>query len=263
MPCARPPGFIYTRWHGSDRPDATPSSQRSPCQSNGPRSLPRRGERELGTRRVPGRRGRLRAGPERSHDAHTGTWRSNDSRQPRQSSCRSDFNPVAKMAVNWTRSQLANENMDWLAALPQGPLEAEGVVLVHGAFQDEDEYVFTPTQALEGLLDSSRPVTFYGHTHHQGGFAYQDSQLEVLQVHPRIGEIRSVLRIEAGRRYLLNPGSVGQPRDSDPRAGFAIADLEHQVVEFWRVPYDVEKVQERMRNARLPEPLVHRLSLGR
>ena len=55
-----------------------------------------------------------------------------------------DFNPVARMAVDWTRSQLSNENLDWLAALPQGPLEAEGLVLVHGAFQDEDEYVFTP-----------------------------------------------------------------------------------------------------------------------
>jgi len=174
-----------------------------------------------------------------------------------------DFNPVAKMAVNWTRAQLSNENMDWLAALPQGPLEVEGVVLIHGAFQDEDEYVFTPSQALEGLLDSSLPVTFYGHTHHQGGFAYQDSQLEVLQVHPRDNEMRCALRVEDQKRYLLNPGSIGQPRDSDPRAAFAIADLEHQVVEFWRVPYNIEKVQERMRNARLPEPLVHRLSLGR
>src|SRR3974390_1204922 len=69
-----------------------------------------------------------------------------------------DFNPVAKLAVHWTRSQLSNENLDWLAALPQGPREAEGLVLVHGAFQDEDEYVLTPSQALEGLLDSPLPV---------------------------------------------------------------------------------------------------------
>jgi diadenosine tetraphosphatase ApaH/serine/threonine PP2A family protein phosphatase len=65
------------------------------------------------------------------------------------------------------------------------------------------------------------------------------------------------------RRYLLNPGSVGQPRDGDPRAAFAVADLEHQTVEFWRVPYDIVSVQERMRRARLPEPLIQRLSLGR
>jgi len=174
-----------------------------------------------------------------------------------------DFNPVAKLAVHWTRSQLSNENLDWLAALPQGPLEAEGLVLVHGAFQDEDEYVFTPSQALEGLLDSTSQVTFYGHTHHQGGFAYQDSQLEVLQLHPRNSEQHCALRVDSGKRYLLNPGSIGQPRDGDPRAGFAIADLEHNAIEFWRVPYAIDEVQERMRAARLPEPLAHRLTLGR
>jgi predicted phosphodiesterase len=174
-----------------------------------------------------------------------------------------DFNPVAKMAVAWTRAQLSNENLDWLAALPQGPLEAEGLMLVHGAVQDEDEYVFTPSQALDGLLDSPSHVIFFGHTHHQGGFAYQDSQLEVLQLHPRKNELHCALRVESEKRYLLNPGSVGQPRDGDPRAGFAIADLEHNAIEFWRVPYDIDQVQERMRAARLPEPLAHRLTLGR
>src|SRR6266446_5989705 len=174
-----------------------------------------------------------------------------------------DFNPVAKAAVNWTRSQLSNENLDWLAGLPQGPLEAEGVVLVHGAFQDEDEYVFTPSQALEGLLDSTSQVTFFGHTHHQGGFAYQDPELEVLSLHPRTNETRCALRLEDAKRYLLNPGSIGQPRDTDPRAGFAIADLENHTVEFWRVPYDITGVQKRMRDAKLPQPLVLRLQVGR
>jgi predicted phosphodiesterase len=174
-----------------------------------------------------------------------------------------DFNPVAKMAVDWTRSQLSNQNLDWLASLPHGPLEAEGLILVHGAFQDEDEYVFTPAQALEGLLDATLPLTFYGHTHHQGGFAYQDSELEVLQLHPRSNESRCVLQIDPQKRYLLNPGSIGQPRDGDPRAGFALVDLENHIVEFWRVPYDVAGVQERMRLARLPEPLANRLSVGR
>jgi len=174
-----------------------------------------------------------------------------------------DFNPVAKAAVDWTRAQLKPEHLAWLAALPQGPFETDGIVLVHGAFQDEDEYVFTPAQALDGLLDSAAEVTFFGHTHHQGGFSYQDSQLEVLQIRPRPSESFAALRVEPPRRYLLNPGSIGQPRDGDPRAAFAIADLEHQVVEFWRVPYDISVVQQRMRAARLPEPLVQRLSVGR
>ncbi len=174
-----------------------------------------------------------------------------------------DFNPVARAAADWTRAQLTPENLAFLSALPHGPLETEGLILVHGALYDEDEYVFTPAQALESLLDSSGALTFFGHTHHQGGFSHADSQLEVLTVRPRARENRFALQLDAKCRYLLNPGSIGQPRDSDPRAGFAIADLEHQVVEFWRVPYDIAAVQTRMRAAGLPEPLVQRIAAGR
>jgi predicted phosphodiesterase len=174
-----------------------------------------------------------------------------------------DFNPVAKAAVDWTRAELKPEHMAWLSDLPKGPLETDGIVLIHGAFQDEDEYVFTPEQALEGLLDSTAAVTFFGHTHHQGGFSYQDSHLEILQIRPRATESFAALRIASPRRYLLNPGSIGQPRDADPRAAFAVADLEHEVVEFWRVPYDINAVQQRMRAAHLPEPLIQRLVVGR
>lgn len=174
-----------------------------------------------------------------------------------------DFNPVAKAAVDWTRRQMSSELMDWLAKLPQGPMESNGLMLVHGAFHDEDEYVFTPAQALEGLLDSSAAVTFFGHTHHQGGFAYHDSNLEVLQIRPRPNEFFAPLRTEPAKRYLLNPGSIGQPRDADPRAAFAIADLPNHTIEFWRVPYEIGKVQSRMRKAGLPEPLVQRLEFGR
>src|SRR5437016_12756978 len=176
-----------------------------------------------------------------------------------------DFNPVAKSAVDWTRAQLQPEHLAWLSALPRGPLATDGVVLVHGAFQDEDEYVFTPEQALDGLLDSAAGVTFFGHTHHQGGFSYSNTSnnLEMLNLRPRPSESVSALRTAGGLRYLLNPGSIGQPRDGDARAGFAIADLEHEIVEFWRVPYEIAAVQSRMRAARLPEALAQRLSLGR
>jgi len=96
-----------------------------------------------------------------------------------------------------------------------------------------------------------------------GRFSYQDSQLEVLQIRPRASETFAALRIEPPRRYLLNPGSIGQPRDGDSRAAFAIADLGHEIIEFWRVPYDISLVQQRMRDAHLPEPLVQRLVVGR
>jgi predicted phosphodiesterase len=174
-----------------------------------------------------------------------------------------DFNPVAKMAVDWTREVLSSGLLQWLAELPPGPRQAQGVVLIHGAFQDEDEYVFTPAQALEGLLDSSTTLSFFGHTHHQGGFSYHESDIEVLPLRPRQSESFSALHLEPGYKYLLNPGSIGQPRDGDPRAAFAIADFDHNIVEFWRVPYDIPAVQNRMHEANLPDPLIHRLSLGR
>ncbi len=174
-----------------------------------------------------------------------------------------DFNPVARAAADWTREHLRADNLTYLQQLPQGPLEAEGLALIHGALHDEDEYVFAPAQALDGLLESPSPVTFFGHTHFQGGFSFRDSKLEVIQLRPEPGTSFAALRVELGTRYLLNPGSVGQPRDGDPRAAFAIADLNHSVVEFWRVPYHIEAVQQRMKRAGLPEPLILRLAFGR
>ena len=174
-----------------------------------------------------------------------------------------DFNPVARSAANWTREHLRADNLEFLQQLPQGPIEMDGLALVHGALHDEDEYVFAPAQALDGLLESPSPVTFFGHTHFQGGFSFRDNKLEVIQLRPAPGTSFAALRVEPGTRYLLNPGSVGQPRDGDPRAAFAIADLDHTVVEFWRVPYDIESVQRRMKFARLPEPLILRLAFGR
>ncbi len=129
--------------------------------------------------------------------------------------------------------------------------------------EDEDEYIFAPAQALNSLLESPSNVTFFGHTHFQGGFSYRTDELEVIQLKPQAGTNFAALRLEPGTRYLLNPGSIGQPRDADPRAAFAIADLTHNVVEFWRVPYDIAVVQERMRRAGLPEPLVMRIAAGR
>jgi diadenosine tetraphosphatase ApaH/serine/threonine PP2A family protein phosphatase len=174
-----------------------------------------------------------------------------------------DFNPVARSSVEWTRRQLRPENLEYLANLPAGPLRLDGLTLVHGAFHDEDEYVFVPEQALDGLLVAPGTLTFFGHTHMQGGFAFRDSELETIALKPPRGEAAfSTLQIHPDSRYLLNPGSIGQPRDGDPRAAFAIADSHQSLVEFWRVPYDIASVQRRLRRAHLPEPLAARLASG-
>ena len=166
-----------------------------------------------------------------------------------------DFNPVAKAAVDWTRSQLSPENLKWISELPSGPLETDGVVLVHGAFQDEDEYVFTPAQALEGLLDSTTAVTFFGHTHKQGGFRLAHRSTGTLAT-------ERTLELEPDYYYLVNPGSVGQPRDGDPRAAYAVYSPEERTVEFRRVAYDVDRAAAKIRAAGLPDFLAARLHEG-
>lgn len=174
-----------------------------------------------------------------------------------------DFNPAARNVALWTRSQLRPENREWLEKLPIGPVGLDGFAIVHGAYRDEDEYVFAPAQALDGLLDAQSPVTFFGHTHLQGGFSMRDNKIGVLHFKPAAGSSFASLSLEPGATYLLNPGSVGQPRDGDPRGAFAIADLPQNTVEFWRVAYDIPAVQQRMSQAGLPEPLATRLSFGR
>jgi predicted phosphodiesterase len=174
-----------------------------------------------------------------------------------------DFNPVARAAVEWTRKQLFPENLQYLRGLPKGPLKIDGAVLVHGAVEDEDEYLFAPDQALTSLLASPRPVTFFGHTHMQGGFTYDGAAIERVEISAEPDTDFEMASLEPKTRYLLNPGSVGQPRDGDPRAAFAIADLDKHKVEFWRTRYDISAVQERMERAGAPEALVLRLAFGR
>lgn len=174
-----------------------------------------------------------------------------------------DFNPTARAAALWTREQLSPDNLTYLQELPPGPLTLDSITLIHGAVRDEDEYVIAPGQALASLLEMPSPISFFGHTHLQGGFSLHDNQLRVLQPAYQPGATFSALQIGADTRYFLNPGSVGQPRDGDARAAFAISDLDHHVVEFWRVPYEIRAVQERMASAGLHPSLIQRLALGR
>jgi len=174
-----------------------------------------------------------------------------------------DFNPVARAAVEWTRGRLRPENVQYLRSLPAGPVETDGAALVHGAVEDEDEYVFAANQAMTSLLASPRAITFFGHTHIQGGFSYDGAAVGGVEPSLKSGTKFSVVNLEPKTRYLLNPGSVGQPRDGDPRAAFAIADLDNRRVEFWRTPYDISAVQDRMQLAGAPEALVLRLAFGR
>jgi len=119
-------------------------------------------------------------------------------------------------------------------------------------------------EALESLARAEVAVTFFGHTHFQGGFVLRDNgrvEQVRLSLPPGAGSARLLLADTI--KYMVNPGSIGQPRDGDPRAAFAFFDDEQHVVDYWRVPYDIPVTQERMRQAGLPKPLGDRLVLGR
>ena len=174
-----------------------------------------------------------------------------------------EFNPIARTAVLWSRERLSSDNLEYLAQLRCGPVFEDGFCIVHGSIRDEDEYVFVPPQAIDELRIAPTALTFFGHTHRQGGFMQRGAGLAVIDFDITKRNLVSTLKIEVGASYLLNPGSIGQPRDGDPRAAYAIIDCDKETVEFWRVPYDIAAVQNRMLDALLPEPLVLRLAAGR
>lgn len=168
------------------------------------------------------------------------------------------FNPAAKYSSQWTREQLTDENAQWLLLLDQGPVLVEDFQLVHGAPDDEDRYIFHEHEAEIGLRQAEQQLTFFGHTHVQGGFigeAYRRS-FNIF----RLNAFPQQLAIVPDRCYLLNPGSVGQPRDGDPRAAYCIYDSALREAEFLRVEYDIRTVQEKILSIGLPEELAYRLT---
>lgn len=178
------------------------------------------------------------------------------------------FNPVAGLAALWNREHLDAEHMTWLRALPLGPVtipELADVQLVHGAPDDEDRYVVNVQDAISTLATAERAVTFFGHTHIQGLFRMRTGIAEA--VYPEYASIAKAetwsLELESGTTYMINPGSVGQPRDGDWRAAFAVFDTEKRAMTFCRAPYDLRSAQERIFAANLPPRLATRLAAGR
>lgn len=172
------------------------------------------------------------------------------------------FNPIAREAALWTFQSLTPENAAYIDALPKGPLAAGGFQLVHGSPFDEDEYVLSPDEAAQAFAYLESRVAFFGHTHVQGGFLWNHARVEMI---PRasLRNDRQVMEVDPACAYLINPGSVGQPRDGDPRAAYLTFDSEAGMVTFFRVAYDVEGAQTAIREAGLPPVLADRLSVGR
>jgi predicted phosphodiesterase len=178
------------------------------------------------------------------------------------------FNPVAGLAALWTKKVLTPENLGFLKNLPHGPVPMAGraeIQMVHGSPLDEDEYIIVLRDAVEPLMRATAPLTFFGHTHIQCIFSIRDNKLEMMRPMYRTKDDvdRYEVKLEKGAKYLVNPGSVGQPRDGDRRAGFGVFDPESYVFTFHRTPYNIEGAQKRILDAKLPDRLATRLADGR
>jgi predicted phosphodiesterase len=169
------------------------------------------------------------------------------------------FNPVALEAARWTRDRLTERNRKFLEALPLGPLMVDDAFSIcHGSPRDEDAYIFTDYDAYLNFRETDAAVCFFGHSHIPSVFTLEPHGILVELVEG--SRVRYPLR--KGRRYLINPGSIGQPRDRNAAASYAIYDASAQVVHFDRVPYAAEKAREKIYRAGLPHILGDRLLVG-
>ena len=171
-----------------------------------------------------------------------------------------DFNALARTANQWNNEQLEPELRAFLQALPARlPLPPE-VTLAHASPRDPIwEYILDAQTAKANLKHFDTPVCFVGHTHVPTIFAsHQDGKIEFER-----GKPGQILQLKFGSRYIVNPGSVGQPRDGDPRAAYAVWDTATGSIRFNRVEYDIAVTQQKMRAAGLPDMLAERLAFGR
>jgi predicted phosphodiesterase len=172
------------------------------------------------------------------------------------------FNPVARAAAEWTHNELAAENRAYIAALPKGPIAVDDFQVMHGSLLDEDEYMVVAADAGQAFPYLETSLAFFGHTHLQGGFEWARSRVRVIG-RPELGQKQMLLELDPDNAYLVNPGSVGQPRDADPRAAYLLYNPEDRFLIYCRVPYNISLAQEKIRLAGLPDLLAERLGLGR
>lgn len=171
------------------------------------------------------------------------------------------FNSHAREAAEWTTRQLSDAQLTYLRDLPAGPLLVDDVLeLWHGSPADEDAYLVWIDDIRDAAGLGRRPLCLFGHTHVQGAYGSGEG-------HPVVdsgeGWTRTTLSVSLDDRWLINPGSIGQPRDGDPRAAYATVDLSSSTVVLHRQAYDIAAAQTSIRLAGLPDLLATRLSEGR
>lgn len=151
-----------------------------------------------------------------------------------------DFKPQAAGNVKWTRSQLSVDDLDWLRCL-ELVRNLDGFTIVHATLDCPQRwcYAFNQVDAAANFAFQNTPVCFFGHTHVPIAFSREQTP-ERRTIN---GGTYSKFHVDAGKKYFVNPGSVGQPRDNNPKAAYAIYDLEGEIVELRRVDYDIAGAQ--------------------
>jgi predicted phosphodiesterase len=172
-----------------------------------------------------------------------------------------DFNPVAASAVLWTRLRLTEENRRFLEGLPRTLNVDERFMAVHGWINDTDSYIFSPYDAVENFKLLKKVsgtelggLCFFGHTHIRAAYVEEAGHAT--------SNLENPLKLKEHGNYLINPGSVGQPRDMDPMASFLVLDDDESEITFYRVEYDIESCTRKILKAGLPEVLAKRLKAG-
>jgi predicted phosphodiesterase len=165
------------------------------------------------------------------------------------------FNPHAAEAVSWTRKQLNPEDRKWLREFKYIRLVAS-FTMVHATLDGPQRwgYVFDRLAAAASFTYQNTAVCFFGHTHVPLAFV-RDSVVR--------GGTYSKFRVEPGKKYFVNVGAVGQPRDGNPKAGYVVYDLDEQTIELRRLEYDIPKAQKKILEAGLPHRLADRLAVGK
>jgi len=167
------------------------------------------------------------------------------------------FNPDAATACRWTMDQLGQDEIDYLENLPQ-TLEKGDFLLAHGSpAEPVMEYVLSASIAAKNFEFFQEPYCLVGHTHAPAAFKEEDGECLPIGLSPGIGLVLGKSRM------IINPGGLGQPRDGDPRASYAIYDSEGKIFRLYRIPYDIGATQDRMMQAGLPVHLTTRLEAGR
>jgi predicted phosphodiesterase len=168
------------------------------------------------------------------------------------------FNPAAAFSAEWSKLKIIEDNFQYLKQLPKGPQVIDRFITIcHGSPFDEDYYIFSQFEAAESFKFMETSIGFFGHTHFPIIYYLRNEKIDIVPLSDN-----TKIKLDTNTRYLINPGSIGQPRDKNPSSSFIIFDSAKREISFMRFAYEIKATQKKIREAGLPELLASRLESG-